>query len=591
MANWWESAPIVQQPQQKQPQNVANWWDSAPIVDQNTQDTQQTDKFRQGTEKALEQLHNQSPGFMDIVKSIPEATARVGSAALQGATFGFGDEALAGLSALPRAAIEGKGIGQAYDDTLQGVRNFDKESEKLSPTAYALGNIAGGLAVPGLGAGGTAAKGAEAAATASKGLFGALKAGLKGAAVAAPMGAAAGFGTGEGGLENRLAAAEEGGKWGALLGGGIPVVGKAVKGLAGALMPEVDEGVRAAAQLAQDYNIPLGVDQITNSKARQFLSSATGRVPFSGGGKLAEAQQKAFNREVLKTIGVEGADRVSDDVVDSAIKNIGQKFDDVLAGKTVTVQPEQLQKFQSIADDASLALSGDKQKAVQKAIEKVTSNIDTNGQITGEKINDVRSSLSKIAKSADPGIKQYLDDIIDHVVDISTDGDPAAKNLLNEARYQWKNLRTIEPLLAKATDGDISPANLRNRVTSKFGGLEFARGGAGQLGDLSRVGDLIKPKVGDTGTAERAIGYGALLGGPGMFMSGPVGALASVAGGIGASKAYQAYNRSQKLVNAILNRGGSKQITGSNAKQLAQLLSNPALLGRNSLALEQSQGQ
>lgn len=542
------------------------------------------------------------------------AVPKVAYEAMQGITANFGEDALARVGAAVQHPIDaiksqfhseepnltslvtGKNPQNSYEATrdqyLQGLHDYQKNIETENPGAATLAQFSGGLLTAGLGgafgAAGKAAKAAQAVElgealnnvkqaggflnTAKNVVLGTAKNAAKGYTAAAVNG----FGEGEGGFDNRVEKANSAGELGAILSGGIPLLGKTLKAGGGLVVPKLSKGSQAVAELAQKYNIPLGLDQITGSKSRQFLTSTTERIPFSGANKLADSQQGAFNREVLKTIGVHDADKVSEDVVDGAIKTIGKKFDDVLSGKTIDVTPEHTQGLQNIVDDASLALAADKHKAVQQAANKVMENVDANGQISGEKIGNIRSNLTKIAKTADPGIKQYLDDIIDHVVNMSTDGNPEAKSLLNEARFQWKNLRTLEPLLAKASDGNISPALLKNRVINKFGGLNLARGNAGELGDLAKVGDLIKSKVGDSGTAERALGYSAILGGPGMIMGGPVSALGSILGGVGGSAAYQAYNRSQPLVNAVI-RNASK--APGNTSKLAQLLGSPITTG------------
>jgi hypothetical protein len=593
--NWWEAAPVVQQTQQQAPSSsTPNWWDSAPLAEESPlQMPSNPPPPSPGMQKALEEADRRVQEAsiynpMAWLRAAPEALGGTLLNAAQGATFNFADEGLAGLKALARSQLEGKSLGQAYDESLNEIRGFEQGFNEQNPGASALAQFSGGLGTVGVNILGSAVKGAQAVKNSSgflNGLFNLSKNVAKGSALGGAYAGLAGFGSGEGGSDQRLENAIDYAETGAKVGGAFPVGGTILRGAGKAIVPAVDEAIQSTAQLAQKYNIPLGLDQIAGSKTRQFLTSTTGRIPFSGGSKLAETQQKAFNREVLKTIGADGAEKVSEEVVDSAVKNIGQKFDDVLGGKTITLSPEHIQKFKGIADEASMALAADKQKSVQAAINKVLDNVDEAGQISGEKINDVRSSLSKIAKNADPGIKQYINDIVDQVVDISTEGNPAARELLNTARYQWKNLRTLEPLLAKSFDGNIKPALLKNAVINKFGGLNLARGNAGELGDLAKVGDLLKSKIGDTGTAERLASYSALSGGGLAALSAFNPALAlKVAGGIGTSAAYQAYNRAQPLVNAAI-RGG--KASNQNLMMLPQI-NQPALIGRSAVPLLES---
>lgn len=497
---------------------------------------------------------------------------------LQGATFGFADEITDRIG----AGIASLATGVDYDVLLDEARATTKEELKRQmeerPVLSLASNIVGGV-----GSGGALLKGGKAAVTAAskapvvanvlrggntaaaavQGVRGGKTALSVGKGITAGSAAGGAYGAGTADEGERLEGAKSGAKMGALVGGAIPgaaAVGGAVKRT---IAPAVDDVIAQTAQLAQKHNIPLGLDQVTGSKAREFLASTSGRVPFSGGKKFVENQQKAFNRAVLKTIGQEG-DKFTEDVVEAAYNDIGKKFDDVLAGKNLQINENHAQRLAGIIDDAEGTISGDKVKAVRKTINAFIEDIADDGTISGDKLGDIRSVLTKKIKRADPGVKEYLGDLLDVVVDISTEGDPAARKLLTEARYQYKNLKTLEPLLAKGmSEGNIRPALLKNRVVTNWGAKQVATGKAGELGELARVGDLIKSKIGDSGTAERMAAYYGLYAAPGAaygaittegdMMDKLGGAAAYGAGTVAAARGYQAYNRNPALVNRAIN--------------------------------------
>lgn len=135
----------------------------------------------------------------------------LGRGALQGLTFGFGDEAVAAIRPWLHS-------GETYDSALTDQRaGLDKARTDHPGYAYG-GEIAGSIA-PGALAGGAWAAGAKNL----PGMFG------RGAAVGAGQGAAYGFGAGEGGLASRVGSAAAGAVVGGALGGGLPVVGKALQ--------------------------------------------------------------------------------------------------------------------------------------------------------------------------------------------------------------------------------------------------------------------------------------------------------------------------------------------------------------------------
>jgi hypothetical protein len=182
----------------------------------------------------------------------------------QGATFGFGDEIVAGGRDL-------FGI-EDYDSALEGHRNLVKQGQAASPVGAFAANLAGGVLVPGIGF----AKAAAAPTLAGKAI------GLAGAGAA--TGGLSGFGVGEGGLSERLATAAEG----AAIGG---VATPVLMGL-GSL----------AAKGGQTLRNVLGFHSgasVENAAGRKILQA------LERGGMTADDAAKALDD--LRAIGVTGA--------------------------------------------------------------------------------------------------------------------------------------------------------------------------------------------------------------------------------------------------------------------------------------------
>lgn len=147
----------------------------------------------------------------------------------------FLDEANAATGAaldplVPQALADALGIEklpgdfqQRYEAALKQQRGmdaaFDEENPVLSPALQ----VAGGMA-----AGGALLKGAPVAGKAILGMGGKTTAGqvAAGAASAGGLGAAHGFGSGEGTFEDRLVESGKGAAFGAVLGGAFPVLAK-----------------------------------------------------------------------------------------------------------------------------------------------------------------------------------------------------------------------------------------------------------------------------------------------------------------------------------------------------------------------------
>lgn len=116
-----------------------------------------------------------------------------GRGAVQGVTFGFGDELYAGVRGAG-AALGGGTFRDTYDREVEAVRSANRNARTSNPLAYIGGEVAGGFALP-FGAVGTAARGA---ARAGQAVNSASRA-YRGAKAGAAVGGLYGVGTATGG--------------------------------------------------------------------------------------------------------------------------------------------------------------------------------------------------------------------------------------------------------------------------------------------------------------------------------------------------------------------------------------------------------
>lgn len=138
-----------------------------------------------------------------------------------GVFMGLGDEISARLNAMTgydaNTGTYGN-WGTTYADQLDAVRGQEKQFRKDHPVASIGAEIAGSMAVPGLGvAGGVAKAGSLPAKMAA------------GAAAGAVTGGAYGFNEGEGGFDQRMSAAVPSAGAGSLVGWSVPAVGSALQ--------------------------------------------------------------------------------------------------------------------------------------------------------------------------------------------------------------------------------------------------------------------------------------------------------------------------------------------------------------------------
>lgn len=474
---------------------------------------------------------------------------------LQGATFGFADEITDRIG----AGIASLFTDQSYGDLLKTARSATNELQDKQfdqHTGLSIGaNIAGGLLTGGAGA--TTKAGAA--------LTNSLRTGNAGARIGKGMlaGSVSGGAYGAGSAEegNRLKGAGVGALLGGVTGGAIPAAGAANRGVGNLLTPAIDDAKKSIIPLAKKYNIPLGLDDLTDSNFYKTVISEGENLPFANAQAKIGDQIKAFNKALAKTIG---ADDLTNEGYEKALKKIGNEFDDVLGGTTLRVTKEYKSALDDIVMDAQDTLTADTARIVERQYNNAIKDTFTEGGvIRGEKMASLRSKLSKIVSRTRNDATPLLQDMIS-VIDeeILRNAPEEVAERLTKARYQYKNAMALEPLVAKAQDGQISPAILKNRVIQTYGARNVAKGKAGELGDLVKIADVIKQQVPNSGTSQRTLAKNVLTGNaigiaPTLYFGGPMAAAGQVGltgAGLLGNRALQSRNYNPRILEKALNK-------------------------------------
>lgn len=164
-------------------------------------------------DQRFKRLHGEIP--QEAAPGVGEGMARAG---VQGATFGAGDELVAGGAAALDSVFRGDDFGDAYDQRLSRERNRINQFRDSNPVLAYGSEIAGSIptAIAPIGPLARVAQGGSATAKMAGG-----------ALVGATQGGAYGFNAGEGGFRNRAKSAGVGAGVGGAVGGVAPVVGGA----------------------------------------------------------------------------------------------------------------------------------------------------------------------------------------------------------------------------------------------------------------------------------------------------------------------------------------------------------------------------
>lgn len=472
MANPWDNDPIVAPA--RVPGAKPMPWDNDPIVDD-------------------------EPAGAPPVREPESIMGRVldffaGPAPLRGNTVAERQQDYQSRPAALRAFV---GSGQAVDSLVRGMQQLTGEATpEIEAASQDLNRVlAGDLPTVG-----------GRAATDLAMLFAPGGAASKLPTLATRMGGQAALGAGFGALQaedapgDRLSNAFIGGA----LGGIGEGAGTAIRALGARVTPEV----AAMYNRAKELGIDVLPSQLSDSSFVNRLQGMLRNIPFNGAQQALETQQSQFTRAVAKLLGAEG-DKLTPDVFGAARQRIGGEFERLSAQNQLTLEDALLGRLGNIEKEAVDFGEEGTIKAVKNMIERVMEQ-SVGDSLPGRAYQSIDSQIGKLtAAGGEKGyflaqVREALRDAMDDSIM------PATRDAWNAARRQWRDMKTVEPLVAKAEDGIISPAQLMGRVTAdRAGRASMAQGTRGELGELARLGQQLKPPQ-TSGSAENILAGGVL---------------------------------------------------------------------------------
>lgn len=462
------------------------------------------------------------------------------------------------VNALIASTFPNTAFARMQAENAQSQKDFDAAHPVVSTLAQAAGTV------PGYAAGEGALAGSVLPPIARGGVVGTVGSAATSAARNALVNSVISAGLADGDLSDRSAAAWKG----ALVGGGAGMVGDVVgrgvntmMGRSGGVAPET-------AQLAQtarnQYGIPINATQLAPDRSLlRIAADQSTHLPWSGAGPAVADQHAAFNRAVAHTFG-ETTDRVTPDVMDRAATRIGHDFDTVAARTNVTADPQFMNDLATIERDMTQTLTADEQGPIRTQLNNlIDAAANGNGTIPGnvyQALTRATAPLGRTARNANSNISYYGQAVRDALDDaFQRSAAPADQALLQQARTQYRAMRTVEDLVEKAPTGDLSPALLMGRVraaSDRFnpgtGGMAYT--GGGPLGDLARIGQQFLRPQANSGTADRlAVNSLATGGAGGLTATNPLRSILAVPAGLGLNRIAGSILRSDTLANNLIN--------------------------------------
>lgn len=301
------------------------------------------------------------------------------------------------------------------------------------------------------------------------------------------------------------------------------VAGMAAAALAANAVPSVlrntpaDAETLRLANVAQQNGIPIRASQISTSPFIQKLDQVAGWIPGSGRSAENASQQSAFTRAVSHSFG-EDTDQITRQTINDAKTRIGGVLNNIENRTPVALNSQVMNNIGQVENDAARAFTPNSTQ-YQQIRNQVDQIMNVAAHHGGTVPGDVwanflhqGSPLSRLENSADPDVGQLASQlkgvVRDAIQSQATPGDAAA---YGNARFQYKNMKTVEPLVTTGTPGEISPLGLAQKVRTKFDTTN-----AGPLGDLSDAAQRFLRQPRDSGTplGEKVLG---LMSSPGLM--------------------------------------------------------------------------
>jgi len=410
-------------------------------------------------------------------------------------TFGTADEIAAGL---------GTGFGYLgdYDKALSRERMTDQADAENRGGYRLAGEVAGALT----GGSGLAKAGMSPTANAIRAGYRLPAVALASGAEGAAIGAAQGFGGGQG-MSDRLAQAKSGGVTGAFVGAATPVALAGLsKGAQKVISPFTTSPERSAAVgVLEREGVPLTAGQKTGSKSLRYAESEIGGDRAA---QIMDDQGRAFTDAAMRRAGGSG---LAEPGNLAALKDkLGKNFEYLASRNSLRVDQAMVNDFNATAQEYARVLPVEQKQIFKGLADDIAARFKAGkGSMTGKDYQTIRSRLTRMAQNyrqrdgefadAIRGLRNALDNGMERSIQ------PADKGAWAQLRKQYGNFKTLTRASGgggeEAALGVISPARLRMAASS--GNRDAFATGANDFADLAKAGQAVMTPLPNSGTASR----------------------------------------------------------------------------------------
>lgn len=348
------------------------------------------------------------------------------------------------------------------------------------------------------------------------------------------------------------------------------------------------------AKVAEDNDIPIFPQQAPGApRIAGQAANVAQALPLSGVSAGYRKQAENLTGAAIKEMGdTSGAKALTPEVMQNAALRMDQGFKTLLPqmNAPIMANPTALTAIQKTAADAQSNLSNFAPSSLASAkglIGKVLDTAQANGGVIPgadlQRMVETGGLFDTAMSGGDPYVARVAQQLKGTLIDAARTAPGAAGDAAQkwqELRYQYKVMKALETPAIKNPDNLLTPSSLFQAVRNSFGDTAMARGEAGTMGDLAKIGQMTKQPP-TSGTWEHGGLYSAATGLAGGLMALPysgwgplIGTLTGLAGATGTGAASRMYFR-RNLANQLANPGlygGSNLVAGGVAPSIADLL-------------------
>lgn len=263
--------------------------------------------------------------------------------------------------------------------------------------------------------------------------------------------------------------------------------------------------VTRAVQRLEQAGVPVDIAERTGSEnlraVRRFLTDNP--ISASVMKKGVDKTQSAFNTAALRLIGEQG-EAALPEVLARADDRIGAVMDSIAKNNRIKADDRMVSELAALEEAASMTLEPEQIVPLRNQLNNILSKVGDDDRISGDAYQRIRTIAADMGRNpALAGVSQQLREIIDSALERSAGPDAAAA--IKQARKQYRNLKLLEPAMARNETGNISPAALASSTSTgrQRGAALYGRGDA-DMARLARSMQTMAETLPQSGTAPRA---------------------------------------------------------------------------------------